>query len=193
MGNKWIDFVRAYATKNNITFGCALGDKNMLEEYRKQKDKPIAKKKKLVIVGDLDKERKETKPAEKPKTSAAQYALQNKYLTKEIKSFVDFSFDKDVLDEVADDIIDGLSYWEELLDRYDDGDINIKYVNKQQENTLEKEARILSRYARVMKDLAIERIGFLARKYDLLDKYDRYNLDYDVDRLDEIIKNIKGE
>jgi hypothetical protein len=37
MGNKWTDFVKEYAKKHNMSYGCALSDKKMKEEYHKKK------------------------------------------------------------------------------------------------------------------------------------------------------------
>jgi hypothetical protein len=213
MANKWIDFVRAYAKKNNITFGCALGDKNMLEQYRKQKVKSVPKKKKLVVVGDIDKQKRETemmgmedvnipdekivikrkkpkakkpaeKPAEKPKTSAAQYTLQSKYLTREIKSFIDFRFNEKDRKEVVEDIRSGLQFWLDALASYETFE-NLKYKNKRQEKAILRNIEdevAFSGY--LMRYLAVERLEFLIKKNKLKPLNDDEYYDTDVDNMD---------
>lgn len=59
--SSWIDFVRKYAQKNNITYSCALSDKNCSKEYQAMKrgvvnnpeknmKKAILKKKKALLI-----------------------------------------------------------------------------------------------------------------------------------------------
>ncbi len=43
MPNQWIQFVRDYASANNLSYGCALSKPEIKEEYRKKYPKPLTK------------------------------------------------------------------------------------------------------------------------------------------------------
>jgi hypothetical protein len=45
MPNKWITFVKDWATKNNTTYGCALSKPEMKSEYQQLNPKPVKVKK----------------------------------------------------------------------------------------------------------------------------------------------------
>ena len=45
---QWTDFVKEYAGKNNISYGCALSDKKVSEAYREKYPKKETKKQKLL-------------------------------------------------------------------------------------------------------------------------------------------------
>jgi len=62
MPNPWVDFVRAYANENNLSYGCAISEAG--PKYRKMKAmhaKPKEKKKSKITV---QKQEKEEKPEE---------------------------------------------------------------------------------------------------------------------------------
>lgn len=44
MPNKWTDFVKDWASKNNTSYGCALSKPEMRTEYHKKNPKPVTKK-----------------------------------------------------------------------------------------------------------------------------------------------------
>lgn len=56
MPNKWVDFVKEYAKKNNISYGCALSNTDMKNEYNK-----IHKSIKNLDKKDIAKKKEETK------------------------------------------------------------------------------------------------------------------------------------
>lgn len=41
MSNKWVLFVKEWATKNNMSYGCAMTDPKIKEEYKKSKGVPV--------------------------------------------------------------------------------------------------------------------------------------------------------
>jgi len=73
MPNPWVDFVRAYAKENNLSYGCAISEAG--PEYRKMKAmhaKPKAKTKSKISVQKQEKEEK-PKEVEPPKRARRKY------------------------------------------------------------------------------------------------------------------------
>ena len=73
MPNPWVDFVRAYAKENNLSYGCAISEAG--PEYRKMKAmhaKPKAKTKSKISVQKQEKEEK-PKEVEPPKRARRKF------------------------------------------------------------------------------------------------------------------------
>ena len=41
MVNKWVEHIKTFAKKNNLTYACALSNKECINSYKKLKDKPV--------------------------------------------------------------------------------------------------------------------------------------------------------
>jgi hypothetical protein len=54
MPNRWIEFVKEFAAKNNITYGCALTKPELKTEYRSKYPKEEKAKKSVKVVEEKE-------------------------------------------------------------------------------------------------------------------------------------------
>jgi hypothetical protein len=104
--NKWITFVKEWAAKNNLSYGCAISKQECKDAYRKANPLPVKGKKNLKKMETISHEelieafpdttpkaknvtikKKEPKKKEEPKKSAAQKVFDIPELMREIKSY----------------------------------------------------------------------------------------------------------
>ena len=41
MVNKWVEHIKTFAKKNNLSYACALSNKECINSYKKSKEKPL--------------------------------------------------------------------------------------------------------------------------------------------------------
>jgi hypothetical protein len=68
MPNRWVEFVKSWATKNNTTYSCALSKPECSADYRKKfgVSKKIPAKQERETMGAEDINRAKKKPKKKP-------------------------------------------------------------------------------------------------------------------------------
>ena len=79
MANKWIQHIKDYAKRNNMSYGCALSSEGCKNEYNKKKvkkeQKEVKKVKKNKVIED---EEEEDEEIEEPKTTKKPISFDNK-------------------------------------------------------------------------------------------------------------------
>lgn len=92
-------------------------------------------------------------------------AIENPDLNRMINSF---AFTQKKFDKICKDVADGIDFFRELTNLFDDYQEFINYyVNKKQENKIKKEASKCQTIIGVMLSLSGDRLKFIAKKYSL--------------------------
>jgi hypothetical protein len=196
MPNKWTTFVKEWAAKNNLSYGCAMTKPECKDEYRKANPKPIKTPKKRQAKAkakDVSYESlEEAMPTEakkpinlkikelpkKPKISAAQKVFETPDLIREIASYKETITDEDVKKIIRD--MKEMRFYENLMDLFH---IDREYITfgrgEDAQNNLYLYSGLQKHFKKqqtLMESIIKQRLNFLITK-NKLPEISTFNLD----------------